>query len=45
MTFSQMMIFIAVVGGLMCMLDFLLGKIKPDWKLTQWEEEERNDYF
>jgi hypothetical protein len=41
MTFSQMMMLIAAVGGLMILLDFLLGLVKKDWKLTPWEEEER----
>ena len=41
MTFSQMLIFIAVSGFWLCALDFFLGKVKKDWKLTQWEEEER----
>ena len=41
MTFSQMLIFVSVCSILFCVLDFVLGKVKKDWKLTKWEEEER----
>lgn len=40
MSFVQFMVFISVVGLLMCGLDFVLGQVKKDWKRTPWEEDE-----
>ena len=43
MKLSQAALLVGGVGGLMCLLDLLLGKVKKDWKKLPWEEEEHGD--
>lgn len=40
MTFSQALLFITVIGLIMCALDAILGMVCKDWKRLPWEEDE-----
>ena len=40
MTLSQLALIIGVTGGSMCLLDWILSKVKKDWKPLPWEENE-----
>ncbi len=40
LTFSQALFLISMVGFMMIALDWILGKVKKDWKPLPWELEE-----
>lgn len=42
MTLFQLFLFLSCIIGCMVALDWLLGKVKKDWKLMPWEEDEQD---